>query len=94
MTNEQLAVLIKQGEQERTPELWENVRKLLYKLSFHQYTAHADLFKQQGLSLEDIQQESYFAMLGAVEAYNPERNSVIRILTIYARCTSSRSTWI
>ena len=73
MTNEQLAVLIKQGEQERTPELWENVRKLLYKLSFHQYTAHADLFKQQGLSLEDIQQESYFAMLGAIEAYNPEK---------------------
>ena len=73
MTNEQLAVLIKQGEQERAPELWENVRKLLYKLSFHQYTAHADLFKQQGLSLEDIQQESYFAMLGAVEAYNPEK---------------------
>ena len=73
MTNEQLAVLIKQGEQERTPELWENVRNLLYKLLFHQYTVHADLFKQQGLSLEDIQQESYFAMLGAVKAYDPEK---------------------
>lgn len=73
MTNEQLAILIKQGEQERTPELWENVRKLLYKLSLRQYTAHAELFKQQGLAAEDIQQESYFAMLGAVKAYDPEK---------------------
>lgn len=72
-TNEELATLIQQGHKEYLPDLWENVRRLMYKLTFQQYSAHKELFEQNGLTLEDVQQESYFAMLGAVEAYKPEK---------------------
>lgn len=73
MTNEELAILIKNGHEEHLPELWENVRRLMYQLSFKQYSANKELFNSVGLSLEDIQQESYFAVLGAVEAYSENK---------------------
>ncbi len=73
MTNEELAELVKQGHEEFTSALWENVRRLMYRLAFRQYRANCELFVRAGLALEDIQQEGYYAMLGAVEAYNPEK---------------------
>ena len=73
MTNEELVLLIKQGNNEHLPELWENVKRLIYMLAFEQYRANSDTLERAGLALEDIQQEGYFAMLGAIEAYKPEK---------------------
>ena len=87
MTNEELAILIKNGHEEHLPELWENVRRLMYQLSFKQYSANKELFNSVGLSLEDIQQESYFAMLGAIEAYNPEKGYIFTTyLNLQLKC--------
>lgn len=73
MTNEELAQLIKDGHEEHTPELWDSVKRLMYALAFRMYRSNLDMFDRAGLSLEDIKQESYFAFLGAVEAYAPEK---------------------
>lgn len=73
MTNEELAILIQQGHEEHLPELWDNTKRLLHKLTFQLYRSNIEMFDRAGLSLEDLKQESYFALLGAVKAYNPEK---------------------
>ncbi|MGN0680143.1 MAG: sigma-70 family RNA polymerase sigma factor [Oscillospiraceae bacterium] len=74
MTNEALAELIKQGDNnELLPILWEKNAKLLYKLSNRTYRAYKDALNQHGIELDDLIQESYDVLLGAVEAYDPAK---------------------
>lgn len=70
MTNEQLAVLIKQGgNDELIPILWERVRKLLYSKSVSYYNSHLDLCRQRGVDEWDIKQECYKVLLNAVQGF-------------------------
>ena len=67
MTNEALAALIQQGgNDELLPVLWEKTAKLLYKISAQTYTLYKDTMKQHGIEPEDLNQEAYNALLGAV----------------------------
>lgn len=68
MTNEELAVRIQAGETAYKADLWEAVRKLLYKLVY----PYSPFAERLGLDMEDLLQESYFAMEAAVQAYRPE----------------------
>lgn len=74
MTNEALAALIQQGgNDELLPVLWEKTAKLLYKISAQTYTLYKDTMKQHGIEPEDLNQEAYNALLGAVKAYDPAK---------------------
>lgn len=68
MTNEELALKIQAGETAYRADLWEAVRKLMYKL-VRPYLPFAE---RQGYDLDDLIQESYFAMEEAVRVYDPE----------------------
>ena len=51
---------------------WENVKNLCYLLAKKYYNLHTELCARCGVTLEDLRQESYFAFLKAVEAYETD----------------------
>lgn len=75
MTNEQLAIEIKQGKTEYTGELWQNTYKLLYRLVTEYYNKLGEkVFKGCGATLDDLKQESYIAFVRMIKAYDPEKD--------------------
>ena len=82
MTNEELVLLIKNGDRAYYAELWEQVR--LY------VKARAKFFYKNGVNfirceIDDLIQAGYLAMVDAVETYDPERASFITHFTFYLR---------
>ena len=68
MTNEELWAAGK------LPELWEAVKRLLYQFARSFYLRHGkEACARHGVTVEDLQQECYFAFLNAVAAYKPEK---------------------
>lgn len=74
MTNEELASRIKAGEQELMAELWEQVRKLMLFMLRRLLEGNPENQARAiraGVTLEDLEQESYFALCDAIKAYDP-----------------------
>ena len=71
-TNEELAMMIQDGDKTRIPELWERVRGIYLKKAFRYYGSHKPLCDRCGVTIEDIQQQSFFAFLHSIEQYEPE----------------------
>ena len=77
MTNEALAELIQQGDNdELLPVLWEKTAKLLYKMSAQKYALHKEALKH-GIEPEDLNQECYTVLLGAVKAYDSDKGYML-----------------
>lgn len=73
MSNEELAELIKKGESEHIPQLWENVKKVIFLHVNGFYLKHEDKFISSGFVIDDLEQESYFIFLKMLKAYSPEK---------------------
>ena len=71
-TNEELAMMIQDGDKARIPELWERVRGLYMKKAFAYFHNHAALCARCGVDLDDVKQQSFFAFLHSIEQYEPE----------------------
>lgn len=61
MTNEELVLLIKQGDRDKLEDLWQQISRFIWKC--------AEEFHADNLML-DLVQESYFGLLEAVEKYD------------------------
>ena len=72
LTNEELAEQIQGGNKQLIPELWERVKRLMFKLSYAYYKQHIDRCAFAGVALEDLQQESFCAFMNAVYAFKPD----------------------
>lgn len=64
---EDLVLQAKQGG--NTSELWERVRRLIYKWCVHYY----DIAAKQYLDMDDLMNTAYFGMFQAVQAFDPLR---------------------
>ena len=74
MENERLALLSQQGDRQALGKLWEGVRPLLFSLAWKFHTCQGkERCAQRGVTLEDLQQESFFSLCDAVQAYKPEK---------------------
>lgn len=74
MTNEQLAWNVQNGNRAALTDLWGAVRPLLFSLAWKFYTRQGkERCSSHGITLEDLQQESFFALCDAVQAYRPEK---------------------
>lgn len=74
MTNEQLALDIQNGNRAALTKLWGAVRPLLFSLAWKFYQKQGkERCSSHGVALEDLQQESFFALCDAVQAYRPEK---------------------
>ena len=69
MTNEELAIKIKNGEKELTEELWNSIRRLIAKKAIAYFIGSSD---HCGNEIDDYIQSGYFAMIDAVNAFKPE----------------------
>lgn len=70
LSNEELVLKIQQGEQQYYNQLWDNTRKLLYRI------LNRELHKRtlpNYMTSEDLEQELYFALCKAVGWYNPDK---------------------
>jgi len=69
VSNEELALLIQQGEKEHTSQLWNQIERFI-EMKARQYERH---LSGCDADVEDLRQSGYFAMLEAVEYYRPEK---------------------
>ena len=75
MSNEELALAIRQGDQGRTLELWEQVNGLVKRKALQIMTALQLSGNPRGVEFDDLYQTGYLAMVAAVETYSPERGA-------------------
>ena len=72
MSNEELAVLAQQGDRHALGQLWEQVKRLLYRMVNRFYARYgADQCARHGVTLADLEQEAFLALLDGVKAYRP-----------------------
>ena len=89
MTNEQLAWNVQNGNRAALTELWGAVRPLLFSLAWKFYTRQGkERCSSHGVTLEDLQQEAFFALCDAVQAYKPEKG--YQLTTYLSRATENR----
>lgn len=69
--NEELAYRIQQGQKEYIPQLWDQSKRFAYLQARKYYTEKKDLCTVAGVTLEDLEQQSYFAFVQAIEYYSP-----------------------
>ena len=85
MTNEQLAWNVQNGNRAALTELWGAVRPLLFSLAWKFYTRQGkERCSSHGVTLEDLQQEAFFALYDAVQAYKPEKGYQLTTYLHYA----------
>lgn len=71
MTNEEMALAIKQGYTELIPILWERIRRLAIRLTYRYFTRHEAICKRAGVTEEDLMQEAYLGFVMAIESFSP-----------------------
>ena len=71
MTNEEIAGRIQRGETDLLPQLWEQVHPLICWHANRFYIQHQERCIASGVTADDIIQTGYFAVLDAVQAYDP-----------------------
>lgn len=85
MTNEQLAWNVQNGNRAALTELWGAVRPLLFSLAWKFYQKQGkERCSSHGVTLEDLQQEAFFALCDAVQAYKPEKGYQLTTYLHYA----------
>lgn len=70
MTNEELVIMIQQGDDGRLPQLWEQVRKFVVIMAKRH---NNKLENKYGCELDDLIQSGYFGVIEAIQYYRPER---------------------
>ncbi len=80
MTNEKLAELIQEGDNdELLPLLWDKTRLLIYQKCGRLWQFYSEKLEWFGYSFDDLQQEGYNALIFAVKGYKSEKGYKRRI---------------
>ena len=72
MTNEELATAIKDGNSALYADLWEQVKRFVWKKASLFYLFKKDVCTRHGVTLEDLNQCGYFSLVDTVKAWTPE----------------------
>lgn len=67
MTNEELAIQIQLGHSEHYTQLWEQTKKLMYKIL---YSKASKIQLPNYIAVEDLEQSLYFALCNAVQVFD------------------------
>lgn len=71
MTNEELALKIRAGDKDLISLLWRQIKPFLYRYCKGYFIRNEKACSSAGVMFDDLLQESYFAVLVAIRAYNP-----------------------
>ena len=84
-TNAALAALAAAGNTFALGQLWEINRGLLHRLFWQWYSKNKAVADEHGITLEDFEQEGFFAVQAAAKAYDPEKGSFATLLGYYVQ---------
>ena len=70
MTNEELAVQAQAGDKGAISQLWNQTRGIIFMILARYYNRNPERFTRCGVTMDDLEQEGFFAVLEAVEAFN------------------------
>ena len=73
MTNEELAVQAQAGDKGAILQLWNQTRGIIFMILARYYNRNPERFTRCGVTMDDLEQEGFFAVLEAVEAFNPAK---------------------
>lgn len=82
MSNEELAILIRNGDKSKLSELWDGVRGYVAKTA-HSYMVIYD--GRYGVEFDDLMQSGFLAMVAAAESYEPKDAKFITWLTYHLK---------
>lgn len=72
MTNEELAIAIQAGNTALYADLWEQIKRFVWLRAQSFYTARESICISHGITIDDLNQCGFLAVMGAVKAYKPE----------------------
>ena len=81
-TNAALAALAAAGNNYALGQLWDINKGLIRRLYWQWYSTHAATAAAHGLTVDDLDQEGYFAVHYAVQTYTPEKGAFTTWLTV------------
>ena len=84
-TNEALAALAAAGNTFALGQLWEINKGLLHRCFWQWYDRNKAVADEHGITLEDFDQEGFFAVQAAAKAYAPEKGSFATLLGYYVQ---------
>lgn len=84
-TNAALAALAAAGNSFALGQLWEINKGLLHRWFWQWYSKNKAVADEHGLTLEDFDQEGFFAVQAAAKAYAPEKGSFATLLGYYVQ---------
>ena len=93
MTNEELAQQIQQGERELILQLWEQVRRYAHDRA---YKWHRATGGRGGVTLDDLEQEAFIALLEALEGWDEKAGKFLtwydlRLKSAFTAATAQRT---
>lgn len=91
MSNEELVAAIQAGE-DRMGELWEQVRGLIAWKARHVMTDLENWGNPRGVELDDLVQSGYFAVVKAIETYEPAACAFSTWLGFYLKTAFTEAT--
>ena len=75
VSNEETAVKVKNGEREKLAALWERVERFVAMRAGNRLLLMGDRYAACGVSLDDLLQEGFLAILDATETFDPQRGA-------------------
>lgn len=90
-TNAALAALAASGNSFALGQLWEINKSLLHSLFWQWYNKNKSVADSAGLTMEDFDQEAFFAVQAAAKAYDPEKGSFTTLLSYYVQSQINRA---
>lgn len=83
--NSMLAQLARQGNSAALAQLWEINRPVIRTMFWRWYSRNQSVAESAGVTLEDLDQESYFAVKEAAEYHNPEKGAFLTALQYFVQ---------
>ena len=90
-TNAALAALAASGNSFALGQLWEINKSLLHSLFWQWYNKNKSVADSAGLTMEDFDQEAFFAVQAAAKAYDSEKGSFTTLLSYYVQSQINRA---
>lgn len=84
-TNAALAALAAAGNTFALGQLWEINKGLLHRLFWQWYNKNKAVADSAGLTIEDFDQEAFFAVQAAAQAFDPEKGTFATLLGYYVQ---------
>lgn len=90
--NNMLAQLARQGNSVALAQLWEINRPVIHTMFWRWYSRNQSVAESAGVTLEDFDQEGYFAVKEAAEYHNPEKGAFLTALQYFVQHRIQKAT--